>query len=252
MIDIHCHILPNVDDGAGRLEDSLEMARAAVNEGINTIVATPHHQNGRYNNPKSVVTKEVETLNGELQKAGIPLTVLPGQEVRVYGELIEDLQNGEIVPVGQYILVEFPANHIPSFAEQLLFDIQTKGYVPIIVHPERNQVFIEQPDRLYKLVMNGACTQITASSVIGRFGKNIQKFCKQLIESNLTHLIASDAHNTTSRGFYLKDAYNYIDRQFGMDYVYMFRENAQQLIDGNHLHKEIPERIKRKKFLGLF
>jgi protein-tyrosine phosphatase len=149
-------------------------------------------------------------------------------------------------------LIEFPPNHIPSFAEQLLFDVQTRGYVPLIVHPERNQVFVEQPDRLYRFVKNGACTQITASSVIGKFNKNTQKFCKQLIESNLTHLIASDAHNTTSRGFYLKDAYNYIDRQFGMDYVFMFRENAQQLIAGKHIHKEIPERIKRKKFLGIF
>jgi protein-tyrosine phosphatase len=252
MIDIHCHILPNADDGADRLEDSFDMARAAVKEGIRTIVATPHHQNGRYNNPKNDVIKSVEKLNHELQQRDIPLTVLPGQEVRLYGELLEDLENGEIVPVGQYILIEFPPNHIPSFAEQLLFDVQTRGYVPLIVHPERNQVFVEQPDRLYRFVKNGACTQITASSIIGKFNKNTQKFCKQLIESNLTHLIASDAHNTTSRGFYLKDAYDYIDHQFGIDYVYMFRENAQQLIDGNHLHKEIPERIKRKKFLGIF
>jgi protein-tyrosine phosphatase len=85
MIDIHCHILPNADDGADRLEDSFDMARAAVKEGIRTIVATPHHQNGRYNNPMNDVIKSVEKLNHELQQRDIPLTVLPGQEVRLYG-----------------------------------------------------------------------------------------------------------------------------------------------------------------------
>jgi protein-tyrosine phosphatase len=101
-------------------------------------------------------------------------------------------------------------------------------------------------------VKKGSLTQVTAASICGHFGKKIQKFSHQLMEASLTHFIASDAHNTSSRGFKMKEAFSLIDSKFGPDMVYLFTENAELLIQGQNVMKDIPERIKKKKFLGLF
>src|SRR5690625_4311909 len=201
MIDIHTHILPSVDDGAKTEEDSLEMAKQAVEEGIHTIIATPHHKNGRFENVRENIMTYTNILNELFQSEGIPLTLLAGQETRINGDMVEDLKKGEILPINDttYVFVEFSASHVPRYAKQVLFDLQVAGYKPIIVHPERNEELIEHPNRLYDFVRNGALTQITAGSLIGKFGKSIQRFTQQLIEANLTHFIASDAHNTTTR-----------------------------------------------------
>lgn len=232
MIDIHCHILPEVDDGARTLEDSLAMARKAVNEGIHTIIATPHHKNSQFENPKENILEKVIMLNEKLSQENIPLKVLPGQEPRINGTLVEDYEAGEILTLaeGKYIFVELPTAHVPRYTERLLYDVQVKGLMPIIVHPERNQEIIKNPDLLYKLVKNGTMTQITAASICGKFGKNIRKFTEQLVDANLTHFIASDAHNITSRSFCFQEALDEIKTSYGSDMVYYFTENAELLI----------------------
>ena len=254
MIDIHSHILPGIDDGAQTEADSLKMARAAVKEGITTIVATPHHRNGKYDNERNNIIRWVETLNELIISEGIPLTVLPGQETRINGDMIPELENNIILPINntKYVFVEFPSAHVPRYASQMLFDIQVAGYIPVIVHPERNQELIEHPNRLYEFVKKGALTQVTAASVEGKFGKNIQKFSRQIIESNLAHFIASDAHNTTTRGFVMNEAFQLIQNDYGDDYVYMYLENSELLIDNKNVNRVEPSNIKRKKFLGLF
>lgn len=255
MIDIHCHILPGVDDGAKTLSDSVDMAKQAISEGINTIIATPHHKNGQYENRKFDIVQKVQTLNEEFQKNGIDLSILPGQENRIYGEILEDFEQGEILTLSNhssYIFIEFPSGHVPRYAGKLLYDIQLKGLQPIIVHPERNAELIQNPNQLYEFVKNGAATQITAASLVGYFGKKIQKFTEQIIDANLTHFIASDAHNVKSRPFKFAEGLDTLEQKFGMDYVYYLTENAQFLVDGKNIYREVPEKIRVKKFLGLF
>lgn len=254
MIDIHCHILPGVDDGAKTIEDSIAMAKVAAEEGITTIIATPHHKNTQYYNNKEEILKHVENLNKEFIQRNIPINILPGQEVRIYGEVLEDNKKGEILTLNhtKYLFIEFPSSSVPRYAERLLYNIQTQGIIPIIVHPERNKELQENPDLMYKLVQNGALTQVTAASVCGYFGKRVKHFSDQLIEANLTHFIASDAHNTTSRTFKINQAYDDIETKFGSDYVYMFTENAELLVKDNNIYKEMPLPIRRKKFLGIF
>ena len=253
MIDIHCHILPGLDDGAQTITDSLDMAKEAVREGISSIIATPHH-NQAYHNTKDEIILAVNDLNNRLKEAAIPLEILPGQEVRIYGEIVEGLNNGEILSLSQsqYMFIEFPSNHVPRYAEKLLFDIQLQGLIPIIVHPERNKQLMEQPDLLYQFVEKGALTQVTASSLCGYFGKNIKKFSEQLIEFNLTHFIASDAHNVKNRTFKMAEALDIVNSKYGPDMVYLFKENAELLVENSNIMKELPERIKRKRFLGIF
>ncbi|MFD6506074.1 tyrosine-protein phosphatase [Bacillus sp. NPDC060175] len=255
MIDLHCHILPGIDDGAQTVTDSLAMAQKAVQEGIHTIVATPHHQNGKYKNERTSIIHQVKQLNDELQQNEIPLKILPGQEVRLYGDLLEDYEASKIVTLNEtnkYILIEFPSNHVPRYAEQLLYELRVKGMIPIIVHPERNAELIERPDKLYNLVSKGALTQVTAGSLLGKFGKKIKKFSLQLVEHNLTHMIASDAHNTTSRGFHLAESYELIGKEFGMNVLSDLKENPYLLISGKAIYKEDPEQIRRKKLFGIF
>lgn len=252
MIDIHSHILPGIDDGAQTEADSLAMAKVAVEQGIHTIVATPHY-NRSFKNDRNSILRYTSILNKFFEEEGVPLTVLAGQETELHGEMISKIKNGELLSVNdsKYLFVEFPSEHVPHFAKQILFDIQIAGFTPIIVHPERNQEIAEHPMKLYEFVQKGALTQITAGSVIGKFGKNVQKLTHQMIQANLAHFIASDAHNITTRGFWMQDAFDEVQEKYGQEVYYMFLENSQLLIEGMYVNRMEPSYIKRKRFLGL-
>ena len=215
MIDLHCHILPGVDDGAENMEESLEMAKLAVEEGITHILATPHHKAHGWYNEK----KELNLLVGEVQKAidteEIPLTLFPGQEVRLYGELIEDINEGKIQFIDeeeQYLLIEFPSTSIPAYTERIFYELQTMKITPIIVHPERNRAIQKHPNILKRLVDKGALSQLTAGSYTGQFGKDVKKLSRKLLLANLVHYIASDAHNTEDRLFHMNELSMIFDR----------------------------------------
>lgn len=252
MIDIHCHILPGMDDGSKSLPQTLKMAEQAVSEGITHIIATPHHKNGAYTNAGQDIQGVVAFVNGKLRREHIPLTILPGQETRVYGDMVEDLKAGEVIPlnaVSNYVCVELPDDHVPHYASKLQFDMQIAGYVPVIVHPERNKEIRGNPDLLHHLVANGALTQVTAASVAGRYGKKIQKFTNQLIDAELTHFIASDAHDPNERLFYMKDAFAVIKKQFGAEKVFQLQQHSEAVVDGLMITVYPPARIKGRKVI---
>src|SRR5699024_3894359 len=204
MIDLHCHILPNIDDGPKNWEMSLEMARLAVDEGITHILATPHHMNRHWMNPKDKVTSLVDELQRKINEENIPLTIFPGQEVRLHGEILDNIQKDEICfidELNQYVLIEFPTATVPDYADRLFYNLQNEGITPIIVHPERNHAILKDPSILYDFVSRDILAQVTAASYVGLFGKEIEKLSTQLIEADLVHFLASDAHNVTSRRF---------------------------------------------------
>ena len=204
MIDLHSHILPGVDDGAQTLEDSLEMARKAISQGITHLMCTPHHNNGKYNNPADKIIREVANLQGELDKRGLDLTLLEGQEVRLTEFLLTAIQRDEILFTdldNTYLLIEFPTNEVPIYAEQVFYQLLNRGQVPVIVHPERNAVFREEPNRLVSFLEMGTLTQLTAPSIVGIFGSDIQQTARQMLEHNMLYMVASDAHNLRHRTF---------------------------------------------------
>ncbi|TCP24927.1 protein-tyrosine phosphatase [Scopulibacillus darangshiensis] len=255
MIDIHCHILPGLDDGPQHEQEALAMGRAADKEGITHIVATPHHRTSKYDNSKDTILAYVNLLNKLFEREQIGVKILPGQETRIYGEMVEGVKQGELLTqnqTGSYLFVEFPAGHVPRYAEQLFYDFQVAGVTPVIVHPERNSDIARNPDILYNLVKNGALAQITAASLTGVMGKKIKKFTQQIVEHNLTHFIASDAHNTTTRPFKLREGYNELCDRFGVGVEFVFKENAELLIEGRMVNRDVPERIKEKRFFGVF
>lgn len=255
MIDLHCHILPGIDDGAKTMNDSINMAQLAVEEGITHILATPHHKNRNWNNEKQDVMKLVSQLQKEINNAGIELTIFPGQEVRIYGSIIEDIKADKILFIDeqkQYLLIEFPTSNIPTYTERLFYDLLSEGITPIIVHPERNREILEHPNRLKTLLDKGALAQLTAASYTGRFGKQIQKFSKQLVNADLVHFFASDAHNINNRSFHMKEAFLMLEEEFGVDKVNYFEQNAKDLVNGEILVAPTPSIITKKKFFGLF
>ncbi|MDW3709254.1 CpsB/CapC family capsule biosynthesis tyrosine phosphatase [Enterococcus faecium] len=254
MIDLHCHILPGIDDGADTLADSLAMAEAAISQGITHILCTPHHNNGKYVNPKAEVIAKVEDLQKELDQRNLPLTLLEGQEVRITGDLVTEIAQDRILftdLTDTYILIEFPTADVPAYAEQLFFELRSMGKIPVIVHPERNAKFREDPNRLIPFLDMGVLAQLTAPSYVGTFGKSIQKTAREMVKHNLVQMVASDAHGVSKRTFYLKECYEQIAKDFGKEKVVQMKQVAKDLINGDEISYPIYEEVKKKKF-GLF
>lgn len=251
MLDLHCHILPGVDDGARTLEDSIAMAEKAISQGITHILCTPHHNNGKYSNPASQVIEQVAQLQQELDQRNLKLTLLEGQEVRITGTLLEDIAKGEILFTDlddTYILIEFPTGEVPAYTEQLFFQLLSQGHTPVIVHPERNAVFRKDPNELIPFLEMGVLTQLTAPSIVGIFGKEIQKTAKQMLKHNMLYMVASDAHNLRQRSFYMKEAYEVIRKEGGQTKVNQMQQMAKDIVNGDPVDRPEFGEIKEKKF----
>ncbi|GAB7387956.1 tyrosine protein phosphatase [Bacillaceae bacterium] len=250
MFDIHCHILPQADDGAMDMEQAIRMAEIAEKDGITAIIATPHHRNGIYWNEKESILRKVEELNAALAERGLSVRVLPGMEVHVHAGLVDELQAGRLLPLNgsKYLLLELPFQQVPPRLEELVYEIQLAGFVPVIAHPERTLSFRERPERLYALVQKGALTQITAGSILGFFGKKAQRFSRELLDCRLTHVVASDAHTDRRRVPKLSEAYAEIARYAGGDVAETLKRNAQAIAFGENIRAEEPAKPKRKFF----
>lgn len=247
MIDLHSHILPGVDDGAQTLEDSLEMARKAISQGITHLMCTPHHNNGKYNNPADKIIRDVAALQKELDQRGLDLTLLEGQEVRLTELLLTAIQRDEILFTdldNTYLLIEFPTNEIPIYAEQVFYHLLNRGQVPVIVHPERNAVFREEPNRLVSFLEMGTLTQLTAPSIVGVFGNEIQNTARQMLEHNMLYMVASDAHNLRHRTFLMKEAYAEIRKIGGIEMVQAMEQMAKDLVNGDSVARPNYQAIK--------
>jgi protein-tyrosine phosphatase len=233
MIDIHTHILPGVDDGPVNWLDTLNMARAAVAEGITTLIATPHHANGKYINMAEKVIEHTRRLNERLIAEGIPLTIETGQEIRIHGDLLDAWFRQELLPLAdsEYVLIEMPSSRIPMEMNELIHELNIMKLKPIIAHPERNAEIVKHPERLAELIARGAFAQVTTHSLLGGFGRKIEKSAWSLCRSGLIHIVSSDAHHVVRRGFRLREAYDVIRERMGEPWENYFLNNAQCVIN---------------------
>lgn len=232
MIDIHCHLLHDLDDGSIAMEDAVAMARYAVRDGVSTIFATPHYNRGRYDTAPAAIREKARELRMELERREIPLRVLIGQEIRVHSQLLEELEAASLLPLGDssYVLLEFPSSRIPHRFEELLHELRIAGLRPIIAHPERNAEIAADPDKLALLVERGALCQITSHSLTGRFGRRVKSAALDLCRRNLAHFIASDAHNATTRPYELGSAYKVAAEKLGAEFVDYYMRNAKAVV----------------------
>lgn len=254
MIDIHNHILPTIDDGPNNEEEMLALIKQAVEQGISSIVATPHHLHYKYNNSFGDVERQVNELNNNDIIKRMNINVYVGQEVRITDQLIRDLDNGNVrgINYSRYILLELPSRNVPHFTQRILYEIQIRGYIPIIVHPERNKEIASDINILYKLINQGALSQITTSSLSGKMGKKLQKLSLQMIENQLIHFIASDAHNLNNRPFIANDLFNNKKLKKYTDELLKLYANNECIIKNVNISKQRPIEHKKTLINNLF
>jgi len=253
MVDVHCHILPGLDDGAANFEESLAMAESAIADGITHAVATPHSSD-QY----SFDYVRVRGLRDELQeKIGGRLKLATGCDFHLNPENLDALRADSArfcINQHDYLLVEFNEYSIPPSMDQTLHEIQLLGLRPVITHPERNAILRLQTERLAKWVRLGCFIQVTAGSLTGVFGPGAQKDSLRWLVAGLVHIVASDAHNTRGRPLKLRPAYDFVREQFGEEKARgLFVENPMAIFEGRELPyvPQLPEAIgapRRKRF----
>ncbi|MEI6499824.1 MAG: CpsB/CapC family capsule biosynthesis tyrosine phosphatase [Armatimonadota bacterium] len=199
---MHCHILPGIDDGPESFEEALAMARMAAADGIRTIVATPH-MDDRYLYPEPDRLRDLTARLNELIRAeGLPLRILPGAEVRTGTELLDNLQAGKVMTVGdggKYVLLELPPTGVAVYAGELFFRLQVAGYTPILAHAERVDQFRQEPKRLRDLRDRNVRVQVNAESISGKAGRIMRNFALHLVKEGLADILGSDGHNVDRR-----------------------------------------------------
>ena len=239
FIDIHCHCLPGLDDGPATMTEALILCQQMANDGISTVIATPH-QLGRYEglNKAVHIRDAVKKLNKLLTGRDIPINILPGGEVRVDRGLCHLLESDEILTLAdgnRYLLLELP-NEIFIDIEPLIQELASIGIQSIISHTERISQLIQQPRILNRWLKHSATLQITASSLIGDFGVEFQRNAWQLLSSGLVSFIATDSHNTNSRRPQMRAAFKFINNNLGNTTARLLCvENPSRVLDGRDI-----------------
>ena len=254
MVDVHCHILPGLDDGPDNMEESLAMAECAIADGITHVVATPH-SSSEYAFSFQRVTQLRDALQAEL---GERLILATGCDFHLSPENLQALRNKPAefcINQRNYLLVEFNEISIPPAMDDTLHGLQLKGIRAVITHPERNGILRRQPERLAKWVHLGCFVQVTAGSLTGAFGPRAQEDSLCWIARGLVHLVASDAHNTKRRPLRLQPAYEVVAGQFGEEKAdALFQQNPLAAFEGRDL-PYVPDvedecaKPRRKRFL---
>jgi protein-tyrosine phosphatase len=201
FVDIHCHLIPGIDDGARSWDESLAMARIAVADGIATITATPHQLGSYSHNDGELIHSRTAELRKFLHDHDVPLRVLAGADVRIEPETIRLIQEGQVLTLAErrkHVLLELP-HELYFPLDGLLVNLEKAGLVGILSHPERNQGLRKQPNIVTTLVEQGCLMQVTASSLFGVFGPECQATAEWMIRSGLVHFIATDAHGAKTR-----------------------------------------------------
>jgi protein-tyrosine phosphatase len=238
MVDIHCHILPALDDGAKSLDEATEMAEMAIADGITHVVATPH-ANSEFRFDYELIQRRRDELQARL---GDRLKLATGCDFHLN---VENLQDIRIHPAKysinqkRYLLVEFAEFAIPPTMDDALHGLQLMGLSPIITHPERNRLIRSQPQRLWNWLRQGCFVQITAQSLLGKWGEGAQKQVEDWLDRKMVHFFASDAHNTEQRPLRLKAAYDVVAERWGDARAQsLFRDNPLAAFEGRPLPYE--------------
>ena len=236
MIDIHAHILPSIDDGPETIEESIELCKVAEEDGIKTIVATPHSKDGVYETKSVEILKAVDTLNSQLKENRIDVKILPGAEIHISEGLVESIKNGDVLTInngGKFILFELPFVFIPPGTDKFIFNLKSNGIVPIIAHAERITAFQRKPELVDQLVKIGARVQINAHCLTKRAIPGERKCAEWLLKNRLVHFIASDVHSLNGRppilSKALKNATRIIGEEGARALVY---RNPELIING--------------------
>ena len=254
MIDIHCHILPEVDDGSRSLNESIEMAMIAKEQGITKIVNTSHyHPDFRYKKGEELL-KELEDFNNVLKENMIDIEVLIGNEIYYTKDLIKEIDELDFYTLNnsRYILIELPPTNFPKDLCNKVYELKEKNYIPVFAHVERYREVQENPELIYEVINAGAIIQVNSHSILGKSGKELQKVCNTLLNRNMVHVVGTDAHSSKRRTPIFLDAYKYVSEKYSKEMADdLFIKNNNAIINNEALNlpKPYKEEQKKKGFL---
>ena len=236
MIDMHCHLLPKVDDGAGSMKETLHMLRMEADDGVSDVILTPHFRIGMFETEEEKIEETYQRLQGLLDNVEIPVAIHLGCEYHASSHMVPDLKNRRrpTLDGSAFVLTEFSGTDRYSVITHQIDDLLTAGFLPIIAHAERIDCLAAISGRFEELVRQGAQIQITASTLLGRNGWGAGRLCRKMVRSGVVRYVASDAHNTGDRAPDLQECGEYLLRKFGA-------ETAKELLVTN------PQKILRKK-----
>lgn len=236
MVDIHCHILPGVDDGPENMEEALEMARKAVRCGVTDLVATSHFRGDGQD--CALLQSRFRQLSEALEQEGIPLKLHPGAEILCLEQTGEVARAGKLPTIGDtgYVLCEFCFDNSYDFMDMVLEDISNAGYRPIIAHPERYHAIRQNPGRIRSWVRRGYIIQVNKGSVLGTFGPGVRAAARQLLNMGFVHVLASDAHSAQRRTTDLRSLRKYLLERYPPGYIrLLLEENPGRLVRGEQM-----------------
>ena len=256
FVDIHCHLVPSIDDGSKSWEESLSMARMACADGFKTTIVTPHQLGNFAHNDGDLIRRRTKELQQVLNENQIPLQVLPGGDVRIEPDMIAGLKSGAVMSLAdkkKHVLLELP-HELYFPLEPVLQSLEAIGMVGILSHPERNQGLLKQQHIVEKLVERGCLMQVTAGSLNGTFGPPSQQMSEWMLEEDLVHFMATDAHGPNSRRPLMRRAFERVTEMVGREVaLQVCCENPADVAAGRQVMLG-PRRQKKSKsvFAGWF
>jgi len=250
VIDIHSHILPGIDDGSKSMEDTMKMLRLTEEDGVETIVATPHFYRGYYERSYKDVLELVNNVRHSASEENIAVNIVSAQEVFLDRHTVENFKSGKIgcVEGTNYMLVELPMVNVPKNALDIIYELEIRGVHPILAHPERYTYIIDTPSKINEFINEKCLLQINTGSILGIFGKKVKKTAEFLISSGVCSFIASDSHSTGGRCPGISKALEQASR-FNKDITGQVLDNCKKMLK-NEIIQQPQERIKQRR--GIF
>ncbi|MEZ0325972.1 MAG: tyrosine-protein phosphatase [Fimbriimonas sp.] len=238
MIDIHCHILPGIDDGAQNLEEAIGIIRAEVEGGTRTFVATPHFIEKVDYNRIGKLPELIALVEEELKKEGIEAEIVQGGEIYPAPAMLRGLDEGLPLTVGgkgKHMLVDLPLSSFPNDIDSLLYELQIRGIAPILAHPERAAFIVQDPERIQRFMEKGVVFQVNAGSLFGRYGPQAKDFAEKILKKRWVHFLSSDSHKPP-RAPIMARAVEHLEDILDPDYLEMLTSgSAQCILEGREL-----------------
>lgn len=241
MIDIHAHVLPHVDDGPQSWKESLAMLRKGAEDGVRGVVCTSHVLDRLDVRIERVFIEKFNELKNKVSKSSFQISLWLGSEIHCSTKFNPNSRIASLNGNGKYVLMELPLNEIPKESENVFFRLSLDGKVPILAHPERNSLILQNPTVAFELVNRGILLQMNAGSLTGQFGKWVKKISFEMMDHQLIHFIASDCHNAANRPLILSKTYKLVCRHWGEETANrLFKINPYKAVMGKEITPPIP------------
>ena len=243
MIDIHAHILPDIDDGSTDLSETIDILHELDNQGVTDVIATPHVMKDNFDNTRNTIIKRLKQVKYYLEDSGIDINIHFGAELYLEPSIVEKTKEQKLtLASSDYVLVESSFQRFPPNFEDILFHFQQEGYKPIIAHAERFRDFNSNFNYMVRILNRGFYVQMNCGSLFGDYGDLEQAFAMKMLDEGCVHLIASDLHGIERRPIYLKKAYNFISKNYSRSLAELLLvENPKRILNNEPLESMITE-----------